>query len=430
MKSLFRKLAAVGLLFSAAVTGVSAQVLYNANSWEATGGPPNWIIGPIVPQNGWVGLSADDGANNPITAETIIGTQTISPATGSQMQRIMGNAIEGRNSYVWVDLGNQYNTRNSGNDTVVVTSDIFLPGSESTSPRLSGIEEYDPAGDFIGGFLVSNADQAFILEGRGTLNNGNGVIIEGIVPRDEWVRVVTILDYNNNLIEAYINGLQVFFSLAFDNAFRTGWPLFPNAAAPLDFNDADLVSYGADGLVGDTSSLFTDNYRVEAVRSLTFEGTLSLEDVSIGDAQDPVLVLFELLDDQGNSRTGQVAVRLMEADSENAAQANYSVRFHDVPNGDYIVCIKGVRHLSRAVSVNVAGSGVVNLPAVSLLSGDANGDDSVDVFDLAELIDAFDAVEGDENFNRFSDFNYDDSIDVFDLAILIQNFDKIGECSE
>ncbi|MCS6775458.1 MAG: dockerin type I domain-containing protein, partial [Chloroherpetonaceae bacterium] len=78
--------------------------------------------------------------------------------------------------------------------------------------------------------------------------------------------------------------------------------------------------------------------------------------------------------------------------------------------------------------VTVSGSGTVIVPPVTLLGGDANGDDAVDVLDLAELITAFDSSDGDPNWNEgIADFNYDGTVDVFDLAILVQNFDQTGE---
>ena len=55
--------------------------------------------------------------------------------------------------------------------------------------------------------------------------------------------------------------------------------------------------------------------------------------------------------------------------------------------------------------------------------GDANGDNACDVLDLDLLIQAFDTVPTDPNWNPFCDWNTDASVDVLDLDILIQNFD-------
>ncbi|MCS6777530.1 MAG: hypothetical protein RMJ43_09090, partial [Chloroherpetonaceae bacterium] len=394
MNSIWKRLSVMALLAGAIASGASAQVLYDANSWEATGGPPNWVPGSIVPQNGWIGLSADDGSYNPITVATLLGSQTITPATGTQMQRIIGHAQPNRNSYVWVDLGARYANRTPGNNSIWVTSDIFLPGVEaSTGVREQGIDSFDFPGTFIAGWTVINRDRAFILDGSGTLSDPGGtygaIIFDNFLPRDEWIRVEKVLDYDNNLIEAFVNGVQIVFLL--NNQLQHGWPLF--GGTPRAFNDADLVSYGATG--GTTTSLFTDNYRVAAVRSINFSGKVEVQDTSVGQAARRIFVFFELLDENGNSRTGHIPIRSLIPDSGNPDLGTYLVRFHNVPNGNYRLYIKGELHLSRVIPVTVSGSGTVIVPPVTLLGGDANGDDAVDVLDLAELITAFDSSDGD-----------------------------------
>lgn len=98
-----------------------------------------------------------------------------------------------------------------------------------------------------------------------------------------------------------------------------------------------------------------------------------------------------------------------------------------VPNKNYSVRVKSGNTLSRVVSANATAGNVTGLSVSPLLGGDSNDDDSVDVFDLADLITAFDAAIGVANFNPGTDFNCDGSVDVFDLAVLISNFDQTGE---
>jgi hypothetical protein len=101
----------------------------------------------------------------------------------------------------------------------------------------------------------------------------------------------------------------------------------------------------------------------------------------------------------------------------------------DLPVGNYNVCVKGDRWLAVSFPLNAIAAGDITLPAGTiplLKSGDATGDNSIDVLDLDLLIQAFDTVPGMQNFNLQADFNTDDSIDVLDLDILIRNFDQIG----
>jgi hypothetical protein len=56
------------------------------------------------------------------------------------------------------------------------------------------------------------------------------------------------------------------------------------------------------------------------------------------------------------------------------------------------------------------------------ISGDVNGDGSVDVVDLLWLVQAFGTYRGDPGFIGACDFNNDDSVDVVDLLYMVENF--------
>ncbi|MCS6775544.1 MAG: hypothetical protein RMJ43_04670 [Chloroherpetonaceae bacterium] len=98
-----------------------------------------------------------------------------------------------------------------------------------------------------------------------------------------------------------------------------------------------------------------------------------------------------------------------------------------VPAGLYRLRARFARTLSFAADVDLTGGNLSGLQ-VALRAGDANDDNAVDVFDLAELVSAFDSFPGAPNWNNGSaDFNYDDSVDVLDLDILVRNFDAFGD---
>ncbi|MCS6777163.1 MAG: hypothetical protein RMJ43_05020 [Chloroherpetonaceae bacterium] len=97
----------------------------------------------------------------------------------------------------------------------------------------------------------------------------------------------------------------------------------------------------------------------------------------------------------------------------------------NVPPGTYQVAIKGSKWLRRVISVNATAS-VSNADA-TLLAGDANDDNAVDVLDLNALITAFDAAGGDPNWNAGADLNGNGVVDVLDLDLLIRNFDLLGD---
>jgi hypothetical protein len=96
------------------------------------------------------------------------------------------------------------------------------------------------------------------------------------------------------------------------------------------------------------------------------------------------------------------------------------------PPGDYDVWIKAPKWLAETTTADTTGGPVTGVN-VTLLGGDANNDNGVDVFDLDVLIQSFDADPSAPNWlNGAADFNCDESVDVFDLDILIRNFDELG----
>lgn len=106
--------------------------------------------------------------------------------------------------------------------------------------------------------------------------------------------------------------------------------------------------------------------------------------------------------------------------------ADGSYEMQNLPAGQYRVTFMGTNTLRRARNVDLTNNDVgdVNL---ALESGDSNGDNSIDVLDLDQLIQGFDRCMGDPGYMPGTDFNCDDCTDVLDLDILIRNFDMQGD---
>jgi hypothetical protein len=145
---------------------------------------------------------------------------------------------------------------------------------------------------------------------------------------------------------------------------------------------------------------------------VTVSGTISLQEIV--DSQQNIVFTFQPTDGAPD----------FERQAVLTATGGYS--FNNIPARQYTVHIKGDKWLARNIAVN-ATAGNVNNANASLLGGDANNDNSVDIFDLDLLIQAFNSVEGDPNFLVGTDLNCDGAADVFDLNILITNFNSVGD---
>ncbi|MCK4482619.1 hypothetical protein KAU55_05295, partial [Candidatus Bathyarchaeota archaeon] len=58
------------------------------------------------------------------------------------------------------------------------------------------------------------------------------------------------------------------------------------------------------------------------------------------------------------------------------------------------------------------------------LMGDINGDDKVDIKDVATVSTAFGSYPGHERWNPEADLNRDDQVDIRDIAMVASNFGK------
>ncbi|MCS6777502.1 MAG: PA14 domain-containing protein [Chthonomonadaceae bacterium] len=169
------------------------------------------------------------------------------------------------------------------------------------------------------------------------------------------------------------------------------------------------------GFTGSTNSFFT---AVQDVRTWTYtplsaivSGTITLEGASAAN----VPLTFEFRPTDGSSNFTRTITP--------AANGGFSV---SVPRKNYIVSIKGSKWLRKNVPIN-ASTGNSGGHNITLLGGDANDDNVVDLLDLALLIQASDTCQGDTGFLANADLNNDDCVDVVDLALIVQNFDLAGD---
>jgi hypothetical protein len=100
-----------------------------------------------------------------------------------------------------------------------------------------------------------------------------------------------------------------------------------------------------------------------------------------------------------------------------------------VPSGTYDICIKCARALSRRVNNVVLVPGEATPVGFgTLLEGDANNDDVINVLDMTLVGQAYETVPGDPYWNDACDFNRDGIVDDNDLALLESNFGQVGDC--
>ncbi len=145
-------------------------------------------------------------------------------------------------------------------------------------------------------------------------------------------------------------------------------------------------------------------------------GTVTLGNFSGNVTSIPVT--FELLDTANNN---VLASTTMNLGSGGAYVWNVSL------TGTYHLRAKASHWLRRRLSsVNVVSGGVTGLN-MSLVNGDVNNDNSINVTDFLQLRAAFGSSSGSGNWNPNADLNGDGSVNVTDFLILRANFGQTGQ---
>jgi hypothetical protein len=104
--------------------------------------------------------------------------------------------------------------------------------------------------------------------------------------------------------------------------------------------------------------------------------------------------------------------------SENVYPGLYTLRFFS-PQHKYLVI--------KIPGVSVAAGETTDVGTVILTAGDANGDNTVNIFDLVLLAKSYGRAQGQPGYNNYCDFNGDTVIDFKDLIILAKSYDMSGD---
>jgi hypothetical protein len=108
-----------------------------------------------------------------------------------------------------------------------------------------------------------------------------------------------------------------------------------------------------------------------------------------------------------------------------AADGSFSL--NGIAAKKYAVAIKGSRWLQKVVTnVDATNGDVTNLDA-TLLPGDINNDNKVNITDLGLLADSFGKSQGQTGYNANADLNCDNKVNITDLGILADNFNRSGD---
>ena len=151
--------------------------------------------------------------------------------------------------------------------------------------------------------------------------------------------------------------------------------------------------------------------------TVSVSGVVSLEAVAAGKMGQPIV--FTLT--PTGTTTGAVTTQTVTLNAQTGA-----FTLTDVPPGTYILGAKGSKWLRKDTPISTLNGSVAGLN-ISLLGGDLNDDNKINIFDYLVLSNAYNSVPGDANWNPNADIDCNGRVNIFDYLILSQNYQKQGD---
>ena len=139
--------------------------------------------------------------------------------------------------------------------------------------------------------------------------------------------------------------------------------------------------------------------------------------------ETPVCTFSGIIDLQGRSNASGATFFAGTYSTTSDASGNYEL---SVPSGTYNLTAETDRYLyAERMGESCPAGGMIQIPAVTLLGGDANDDCAINILDLAFIGSRYLLSAGDPNFSTSADINADGTIDILDLTVAGGNFMEV-----
>ncbi|MFQ5342789.1 MAG: hypothetical protein ACE5F6_14715, partial [Anaerolineae bacterium] len=129
---------------------------------------------------------------------------------------------------------------------------------------------------------------------------------------------------------------------------------------------------------------------------------------------------------QGRANHGGTTISIDDAPAATtASDGRFTVA--DLDAGSYRVVASHFGYLSREDDSVLCQAGqTTELPETTLVGGDTDGDNEVNLFDLVRVAAAYGSCAGDQNFDPLGDINETGCVDIFDLVLVATNYGAGG----
>jgi hypothetical protein len=106
--------------------------------------------------------------------------------------------------------------------------------------------------------------------------------------------------------------------------------------------------------------------------------------------------------------------------------ADGTFQITDIAPGTHTLEARHAGYLSSATTVTVSGGQEVSIGETTLVAGDAEPDNTIDLADVLAAEAAFGQCSGAARYAPIADFNQNGCIDAFDVAVVLDNLGRVG----
>jgi len=233
-----------------------------------------------------------------------------------------------------------------------------------------------------------------------------GATLRDKVAEHAWVNMELRLDYRTQTVNGYLNGKNV--GAAF-NFTGTG---FTDGDLIQDVNSANLPAVAR-----------FDNYSVETAAGAQVTGT-----AAIGGITNP-LGSWVTLDFYSGTTLVDSVTGIMGASGEFDVSPI-------VADGTYSILARGYTTVTKKLTGTISGGVLAGLNFGTLINGDINGDNQVNLLDFSLLSSAYgSSLDGDPGtagnqptagWNPWADLNQDGTVNLLDFSLLSSNYGSAG----
>lgn len=183
----------------------------------------------------------------------------------------------------------------------------------------------------------------------------------------------------------------------------------------------DVYDFANFIFLGDNTTSGAANFRLYGITLVqdSLGGTLNATALLQGRGDSSGALDVQLYDIAENTSTPAYSLTV-------TSNASGTFSLPDIAAGTYTVAVKHPLSLRAVQTASFTSTAVTTLDFGTLLMGDANNDNQVNILDLSILAGAYNTSVGDTDYNPQANFNGDTAVNILDLSLLAGNYNTAG----